>query len=103
MIATVSNGRSATLANGTGRSVTTHQLPPPPPLEDDTGERGIHDVLRKTNLWFNHELYALEQEALRQGGEWAQKGVPHPSLRRDEPLPIETVLIARSRETYRQW
>src|SRR5262245_6747099 len=88
------NGRSATSATGIVRPVTPGA--PPVPLDDDaTDGRGIHDVLRKTNLWFNHELYQLEQEALRQGGEWATKGVPHPSMHRAERLPVEKVLIAR--------
>ncbi|HEU4993764.1 MAG TPA: hypothetical protein VFT29_03060 [Gemmatimonadaceae bacterium] len=93
---------SSTSANGAGRPVTIN--PPLVPLEEEAADgSGVHDVLKKTNFWFNRELYQLEQEALRQGGEWAMKGVPHPSVKRDEPLPVEKVLIARSRETYRQW
>lgn len=93
---------SSTSANGAGRPVTT--IPPLVPLEEEAADGGgVHDVLKKTNFWFNRELYQLEQEALRQGGEWATKGVPHPSVRSAEPLPVEKVLIAKSKETYRQW
>ena len=47
------------------------------PLDDDLdGNDGVHAITRKTDYWFNRELYQLEQEAKHLAADWAEKGLP---------------------------
>ncbi len=42
-------------------------------LDDDADAgNGVHAITKKTDYWFNRELYQLEQEAKQLAAEWAE-------------------------------
>jgi hypothetical protein len=72
---------------------------------DDEGdiENGVHAITRKTDYWFNRELYQLEQEAKQLAAQWAEKGLPRHDVPRTGVLEPEQVLTMKSLELFRQW
>ena len=42
-------------------------------VDDGDIESGVHAITKKTDYWFNRELYTLEQEAKATAKEWADK------------------------------
>ena len=74
------------------------------PLDDDADEdNGVHAITKKTDYWFNRELYQLEQEAKRIAAEWAEKGLPRHDVPRSGVFEPEQVLAMKSLELFRQW
>ncbi|PYO05620.1 MAG: hypothetical protein DMD30_13860 [Gemmatimonadetes bacterium] len=74
------------------------------PLDDDAdGGNGVHAITRKTDYWFNRELYQLELEAKHLAAEWAEKGLPRHDVPRSGVFEPEQVLAMKSLELFRQW
>ncbi len=74
------------------------------PLDDDAdGGNGVHAITRKTDYWFNRELYQLEQEAKHLAADWAEKGLPRHDVPRSGVFEPEQVLAMKSLELFRQW
>jgi preprotein translocase subunit SecG len=76
---------------------------PHPDGIDDDSENGVHAITRKTDYWFNRELYQLEQEAKQLAAEWAEKGLPRHDVERAGVFEPEQVLGMKSLELFRQW
>ena len=74
------------------------------PLDDDIDAgNGVHAITRKTDYWFNRELYQLEQEAKHLAAEWAEKGLPRHDVERAGVFEPEQVLAMKALELFRQW
>ena len=74
------------------------------PLDDELdGDNGVHAITRKTDYWFNRELYQLEQEAKHLAAQWAEKGLPRHDVPRSGVFEPEQVLAMKSLELFRQW
>src|SRR2546423_4110554 len=74
------------------------------PLDDDLdADNGVHAITRKTDYWFNRELYQLEQEAKHVAAQWAEKGLPRHDVPRSGVFEPEQVLAMKSLELFRQW
>jgi len=74
------------------------------PLDDDLdADNGVHAITKKTDYWFNRELYQLEQEAKHLAAEWAEKGLPRHDVPRSGVFEPEQVLAMKSLELFRQW
>lgn len=71
--------------------------------EEGDIENGVHAITRKTDYWFNRELYQLEQEARQLAVQWAEKGLPRHDVPRTGVLEPEQVLTMKSLELFRQW
>src|SRR5882672_10827086 len=76
---------------------------PHPDAIDDGDEHGVYAITKKTDYWFNRELYQLEQEAKQLAGEWAEKGLPRHDVERVGVLEPEQVLAMKCLELFRQW
>lgn len=63
---------------------------------------GVHEVVKKLDLWFGIEVGRLERDAQRDAVEWARAGLPRPGIE-DDALPVESRLAARAAEIYRKW
>ena len=73
-------------------------------LDDDADDgNGVHAITKKTDYWFNRELYQLEQESKKLAAEWAEKGLPRHDVQRPGVLEPEQVLGMKSLELFRQW
>ena len=73
-------------------------------LDDDTDVgNGVHAITRKTDYWFNRELYQLEEEAKKLAADWAEKGLPRHDVARTGVFEPEQVLGMKSLELFRQW
>ncbi|MEX2110732.1 MAG: hypothetical protein WD802_09035 [Gemmatimonadaceae bacterium] len=76
-----------------------------PPIgggDDDEGN-GVHAITKKTDSWFNGELYEIEQEAKQLAADWADKGLPRHDVERAGVLEPEQVLGMKCLELFRQW
>jgi preprotein translocase subunit SecG len=74
------------------------------PLDDDVDAgNGVHAITRKTDYWFNRELYQLEEEAKKLAAEWAEKGLPRHDVERVGVFEPEQVLGMKALELFRQW
>jgi hypothetical protein len=74
------------------------------PLDDDVeGDNGVHAITKKTDFWFNRELYQLEQEAKHLAADWAEKGLPRHDVPRTGVFEPEQVLAMKALELFRQW
>lgn len=71
--------------------------------EGDDPRRGIHDVTKKTDCWFEREVGAIEKYAGEQARAWADKGLPRHDVPRTEPLEPEQVLAKRCAQVFRDW
>ena len=76
---------------------------PHPDAIDDDDEHGVYAITKKTDYWFNRELYQLEQEAKQIAAEWAEKGLPRHDVERVGVLEPEQVLGMKCLELFRQW
>lgn len=63
---------------------------------------GLHEVVKKLDIWFGIEVGRLEQDARQEAVEWARAGLPRPGVD-DANLPVEARLAARAAEIYRKW
>src|SRR5687768_6656504 len=77
---------------------------PPEDGGDDVEEgNGVHAITKKTDYWFNRELYQIEQEAKQLAAEWAEKGLPRHDVERAGVLEPEQVLGMKCLELFLQW
>jgi hypothetical protein len=76
---------------------------PHPDSIDDSDENGVYAITKKTDYWFNRELYTIEQEAKLLAAEWAEKGLPRHDVERVGVLEPEQVLGMKCLELFRQW
>jgi preprotein translocase subunit SecG len=76
---------------------------PHPDAVDDDDENGVYAITRKTDYWFNREMYQLEQEAKQLAAQWAEKGLPRHDVERVGVLEPEQVLGMKCLELFRQW
>lgn len=63
----------------------------------------VHDVLRRTDVWFAYKLSALEKEARELAESHAEKGQPRHDMERDGPLEMEVLLEQHAREVLSSW
>ncbi|HEU4747862.1 MAG TPA: hypothetical protein VFS56_05125, partial [Gemmatimonadaceae bacterium] len=74
---------------------------PPQDGGDDEEGNGVHAITKKTDYWFNRELYQIEQEAKQLAAEWADKGLPRHDVERAGVLEPEQVLGMKCLELFR--
>src|SRR3954471_20194476 len=73
-------------------------------LDDDSDDgNGVHAITKKTDYWFNRELYQLEQEAKQLAADWAEKGLTRHDVERVGVFEPEQVLGMKCLELFRQW
>lgn len=92
-------------------TIPTYQQiqPQQPPMSaeeaDDSASSpsGLHEVVKKTDYWFNFQISQLEKYAVEMAVAWANAGIPRQDAPLDGELPIETTLKARAQETFRDW
>ena len=77
--------------------------PHPDAIDDDDDETGVYAITKKTDYWFNRELFQIEQEAKQFAAEWAEKGLPRHDVERAGVLEPEQVLGMKCLELFRQW
>ena len=65
--------------------------------------RGVHEVTKKTDYWFEREVGAIEKQAVTWARLWAEKGLPRHDVPRTEPLEPEQVLAKRCAQVFREW
>ena len=63
----------------------------------------VHNVLKRTEVWFGYKAAAVEKEAREMAAVHAEKGQPRHDLPRTEPLEMEVVLEQRAREVLSGW
>src|SRR6476620_9267689 len=63
----------------------------------------VHNVLKKTEVWFGYKAAAVEKEASELAAAHADKGQPRHDLPRTEPLEMEVLLEQRAREVLSGW
>jgi hypothetical protein len=98
-------------AGGLARFWDKYLLPVPNPFWakphpdgiDDDDENGVYAITRKTDYWFNREMYQLEHEAKQLASQWAEKGLPRHDVERVGVLEPEQVLAMKCLELFRQW
>ena len=71
--------------------------------DDDTIAGVVHSITKKTDVWFDREVFALERDTRKEAASWAAQGLPRHDLNRVDPLEIELVLAGRCVELFRQW
>ena len=76
---------------------------PHPDAIDEDDETGVYAITKKTDYWFNRELFQIEQEAKQFAAEWAEKGLPRHDVERVGALEPEQVLGMKCLELFRQW
>ncbi len=84
-------------AGGAGISPTTE------PDGDRAAGAGIHDVLKKTDFWFNYELSLLEKDAEAMAEAHARAGLPRQDIETEEELAVETTLRSRAEGVFIGW
>jgi hypothetical protein len=70
---------------------------------DETDAGVVHSITRKTDYWFDRQVFELERDARHEAASWAAQGLPRHDLDRVDPLEIELVLAGRCVEIFRQW
>jgi len=74
------------------------------PGGDDDGASGVvYSVTKKTDQWFDRELWVLERDTRAEAESWAKQGLPRHDIDRVDPLEIELVLAGRCVELFRHW
>ena len=63
----------------------------------------VHNVLKRTEVWFGYRAAAVEREARELAAAHAEKGQPRHDLPRTEPLEMEVILEQRAREVLSGW
>lgn len=63
----------------------------------------VHNVLKRTEVWFGYKAAAVEKEAAELAGVHADKGQPRHDLPRTQPLEMEVLLEQRAREVLSGW
>ncbi|HEX2211482.1 MAG TPA: hypothetical protein VHG93_27600, partial [Longimicrobium sp.] len=63
----------------------------------------VHNVLKRTEVWFGYRAAAVEKEARDLAAAHAEKGQPRHDLARSEPLEMEVLLEQRAREVLSGW
>lgn len=63
----------------------------------------VHDVLKRTDVWFAFHATALEREATQLAEKHAEKGQPRHDLERDGPLEMELLLEQQAKEVIWGW
>ena len=86
------------------KSVTGTEDSVQPQAEDDDGAAGVvYAITKKTDFWFDREVFVIERDAKKEAADWAERGLPRHDLERVDPLEIELVLGNRATELFRQW
>ena len=70
---------------------------------DDTASGVVHSITKKTDFWFDREVFTLERDTRKEAASWAAQGLPRHDLNRVDPLEIELVLAGRCVELFRGW
>jgi hypothetical protein len=63
----------------------------------------VHNVLKRTEVWFGYRAAAMEKEARELAAAHADKGQPRHDLPRTEPVEMEVLLEQRAREVLSGW
>jgi hypothetical protein len=70
---------------------------------DDSASGVVHSITKRTDVWFDREVFTLERDTRKEAASWAAQGLPRHDLSRVDPLEIELVLAGRCVELFRQW
>lgn len=71
--------------------------------DDDNASGVVYSVTKKTDYWFDREVFVIERDAKKEAADWAERGLPRHDLERVDPLEVELVLGNRCVELFRQW
>jgi hypothetical protein len=71
--------------------------------DDDNASGVVYAITKKTDFWFDREVFVIERDAKREAADWAEHGLPRHDLERVDPLEVELVLGNRCVELFRQW
>ena len=70
----------------------------------DEGPSGVvYSITKKTDYWFDREVFTIERDTRKEAADWAAQGLPRHDLQRVDPLEIELVLAGRCVELFRGW
>lgn len=70
---------------------------------EDAASGVVHSIVKKTDYWFDREVFVLERDTRKEAASWAAQGLPRHDLNRVDPLEIELVLAGRTVELFRHW
>lgn len=70
---------------------------------EDSASGVVHSITKKTDFWFDREVFTLERDTRNAAASWAAQGLPRHDLSRVDPLEIELVLAGRCVELFRHW
>ncbi len=73
------------------------------PSDDDGPSGVVYTITKKTDFWFDREVFVIERDAKKEAADWAAQGLPRHDLQRVDPLEIELVLAGRCTELFRGW
>lgn len=71
------------------------------PVDDDSDP--VHNVLKRTDVWFAYRVGELEREAKELASIHAEKGQPRHDLERNGPLEMEIILEKHGSEILSNW
>lgn len=71
--------------------------------DEPENPRGVHQITKKTNYWFEREIHVIERQAEAWASDWAQRGLPRHDVPRTEPLEPEQVLSSLCGQLFRDW
>lgn len=63
----------------------------------------VHDVLKRTDVWFSYRVNELEKESRQLAAAHAEKGQPRHDLKREGPLEMEILLEKHGSEIMTGW
>lgn len=105
--------RTRTSATGAPRVVTYAASPGPPPgdaevvlvdvEEEKALEAGLHEITRRTDLWFQIEVSRIERQAAEAARAWAQAALPRVDAQTEGELPVEVALQKRCAGLFQEW
>jgi len=72
-------------------------------LDGDEQDDAVHDVLKRTDVWFSYHATALEKESRDLAARHAEKGQPRHDLPREGPIEMEVLLEQQAREVLWGW
>lgn len=70
---------------------------------DPDGYAGVHNVLKRVDVWFEIEAAGVEKQAAEYAERWAVANLPTPGDKTEEPIDPEKVLAKRAGELWQGW
>lgn len=97
----VINGDRPATASAHAMGVAT--VSPSGALLPDESYAGVHDVLKRVDVWFEIEAAKIERTAADFAEKWAVANLPTPGALPDGVIEPEQVLARRAGELWQQW